>query len=320
MKFSFLFFWGLLMLPGHLSAQKIDNTPSFRNIMSDSYSRVHYDNDTFSGTDRNYTMGYSVEVVSPFFRNNPVNFIFIKPKNSVTKYGIATENIGFSPGNIQSREIQQGERPFSAVFMLKSFAIATNSLNQSRLTSSFNIGVIGPGAFGEEVQVYVHKSTGKPIPEGWHNQMKNDLVLNYEVGYEKQVFRALNCLSLITNSNLRLGTLYTNASLGASATVGIINSPFTTEYQRKPIRLYCYSQVIGSLIGYDATLQGGAFNNRNSYIIPASDLERFTGQLNYGLVLQAKILYFEYFRTALTREFAYGDPTKWGGLKLGVQF
>jgi lipid A 3-O-deacylase len=320
MKFSFLCLWGFLVLPGLLPAQKIDNTSSFRNIMSDSYSRVHYDNDKFSGTDKNYTMGYSLEVVSPFFSKNPVNYLFFKPSNSETKFGIATENIGFSPNNIKSPEIQNGERPFAAVFMLKSFAISTNTIHKSSLTSSLNLGLIGPGAFGEEVQVYVHKSTGKPIPEGWRNQMENDLVLNYDVGYEKQVFRMLDFLSLNTNSNLRVGTLYTNASLGLSTTVGLINSPFTAVTHKKSFRLYSYSQITGSVIGYDATLQGGVFNNKNSYTIPSKQIERLTRQLNYGLVLQAKLVYFEYFRTALTREFTYGDPTKWGGIKFGVQF
>ncbi len=320
MKFSFLCLGGLLILPALLLAQKIDNTSSFRNIMSDTYSRVHYDNDKFSGTDKNYTMGYSVEVVSPFFIKNPVNRILFKPSNSKTKFGLASENIGFSPNNIGSSEIQQGERPFAAVFMLKSFAISTNTLYKSRLISSLNLGVIGPGAFGKEVQVYVHKSTGKPIPKGWRNQMENDLVLNYEVGYEKQLFRMFNGFSLNTNSNLRVGTLYTNASLGVNTTMGLISSPFTAATHKNRFRLYSYSQITGSVIGYDATLQGGVFNNKNSYIIPFNKIERLIGQLNYGLVLQSNLVYFEYFRTALTREFNYGEHTKWGGLKLGVQF
>ena len=320
MKFSFLCLWYFLLLPGILPAQKIDNTPSFRNIMSESYSRVHYDNDKFSGTDKNYTMGYSVEVVAPFFYKNPVNHIFFKPSNSENKFGIATENLGFSPNNIKSSEIQNGERPFAAVFMLKSFVISTNTLHKSRLTSSLNLGLIGPGAFGEEVQVCVHKSKGKPIPEGWHNQMKNDLVLNYNVGYEKQVFHILDFLSLNTNSNLRVGTLYTSASLGFSTTLGLISSPFTAVTHKKSFRVYCFTQITGSVIGYDATLQGGFFNNKNSYTIPNNEIERLTGQFNYGLVLQTKIAYFEYFRTALTREFAHGDPTNWGGIRIGFAF
>lgn len=319
MKLLFLCLWGLLLLPGILPAQKIDNTSSFRNIISDTYSRVHYDNDKFSGSDRDYTMGYSIEVVAPFFSKNPANYLLITPAKSDIKYGIATENIGFSPQNIKSTEIQNGDRPFAAVFMLKSFTISTNSLHRSRLTSSLNLGIIGPGAFGKEVQVYVHKSTGKTIPDGWCNQIKNDPVLNYEVSYEKEILQWQEVLSVNTNSNIQIGTLFTNASVGISSEIGIIGSPFTSQKNRKRFLLYSYCQVTGSTIGYDATLQGGVFNSNNSYTIASDKIERFTGQINYGLVFQAKFIYFEYFQSILTKEYAYGNPTKWGGIKVGVQ-
>lgn len=320
MKFSFLYLWGFLLLPGILPAQKIDNTSSFRNIMSDTYSRVHYDNDKFSGTDKDYTMGYSVEVVAPFLSKNPANYLLITPAKSDIKYGIASENIGFSPSNIKSTEIQDGDRPFAAVFMLKSFTISTNTLHKSRLTSSLNLGLIGPGAFGKEVQVYVHKSTGKPIPDGWCNQIKNDPVLNYEISYEKEILQWQDFLSVNTNSNVQVGTLFTNASVGINSEIGIIGAPFSSQKNRKKFLLYSYCQVTGSTVAYDATLQGGVFNGNNPYTIASDKIERLTGQINYGLVFQTKFIYFEYFQSILTKEFAYGDPTKWGGIKLGVLF
>lgn len=303
-----------------MQAQKIDNLASFRDIKSDSYFRFNYDNDFFSGTDANYTQGYSLELVAPFLAKNPINFLLINPAISEIKYGIAVEHIGFTPPTIGSPEIQFRERPFAAAIMLKSFAIATDTLAKSRLLSSLNLGLIGPGAFGKEMQVGIHKITGNVIPQGWRNQIKNDIILNYEVSYEKQLFQAADFFSLQTNSTARVGFLFTNASMGINTTLGLINSPFSAKNVKKKFQFYAYSQVLGNLIGYDATLQGGIFNKKSPYIIPSEEITRFTGQFNYGLVLKTKTLYFEYSRTVLTREFESGEATKWGGIRIGFTF
>jgi hypothetical protein len=310
----------ILFLPSITLAQKIDNLASFRDINSDSYFRYNYDNDYFSGTDENYTQGYSLELVAPFLRKNPLNKLFYTPKTIETKFGVAIEHIGYTPPTIGSPEIQFGERPFAAAIMLKSFAVATDTLAKSRVLSSLNLGLIGPGAFGKEMQVGIHKITGNTIPQGWKNQIKNDVVINYEISYEKQLLRAGDFFSLQSNSTARVGTLFTNASVGFNTTLGLINSPFSSIRDQRKFQFYGYSQILGNAIGYDATLQGGLFNRTSPYILASEEIERFTGQFNYGLVLKTRALYFEYSRAVLTREFESGDATKWGGIRIGFTF
>lgn len=315
--FSFVIF---LLIPSILSAQKIDNLASFRDIKSDSYFRFNYDNDYFSGTDENYTQGYSLELVAPFLEKNPANYLFLTPENSEVKYGLAIEHIGFTAPDIGSPEIQFGDRPFAAAIMLKSFAITTDTLAKSRLTSALNLGLIGPGAFGKEMQVGIHKMTGNTIPQGWRNQVQNDVVLNYEIAYEKQLIIAGDYLSLQSNSTARVGTLFTNASFGFNTNIGLINSAFSANNRKSKFQFYGYSQFQGNIIGYDATLQGGVFNKDSPYTIPSEEITRLTGQFNYGLILKTRTLYFEYSRTVLTREFDTGSSTKWGGIRIGFTF
>lgn len=307
----------LLIIPAILYAQKIDHTASFRDIKSDSYFRINYDNDYFAATDENYTQGYNLELVHKKLKGNPVNRFLIKPAGAEFKYGLSIEHIGFTPDNIKSPEIQLGDRPFAAAIMLKSFLISTDSVNKSRLTSAFSLGMIGPGAFGKEMQVGIHRATGNVIPQGWQNQIKNDAVINYEVGYEKQLLRYRNLFSLQSNSTVKLGTLFTNASVGFNAVAGIINSPFTSAEKKDRFQIYIYSQPLVNAIAYDATLQGGLFQTRSPYTIAAGEIERFTAQFNYGVVLKTKSLYFEYSRSSLTREFETGPSANWGGIKIG---
>jgi hypothetical protein len=314
------YFLILSLFPVCLLAQKIDNMASFRDINAKRYFRFNYDNDYFASRDQDYTQGYSFELVSPNLQKNPINKILFNPKNSENKYGISIEHIGFTPFNIKSPNIQYGDRPFAATIMLKSFAIATDTIRKSRLISSMNIGLIGPGAFGKEMQVAIHEATGNTIPEGWQNQVKNDVVLNYEVSYEKQFISYRNLFSLSTNTRARLGTLFTNAGFGLTTTFGIINSPFSTSKTKKRFAIYGFAQSMVNVIGYDATLQGGMFNTKSPYTISNSEIERFTAQVNFGMILQTRTLYFEYSRALITREYEAGKSSKWGGIKIGFRF
>ncbi len=315
--FIFLF---LVFFPAFLFAQKIDNMASFRDMNSEAYFRFNYDNDYFAASDKNYTQGYSFELASPFLKKNPLNFLFFKPESNEFKYGLAVEHIGFTPDKYESPEIQFGDRPFAAAIMLKSFLIATDTIKKSSVVSAFSLGLIGPGAFGKEMQVYIHEATGNDIPQGWQHQIKNDVVVNYEISHEKQLVRYRNLFSLQSNATLRMGTLFTNASVGVNAVFGIINSPFSSVKNKDKFRVYLYSQPIVNAVGYDATLQGGVFNNESVYTIPSDEMERFTGQLNYGIVLQTRTLYFEYSRSNITREFKSGHSAAWGGIRIGLAF
>lgn len=310
----------IIFLPAGLLAQKIDHLVSYRAIESETYFRINYENDYFGATDRNYTQGYNLEFVSPYLVPNPVNYLFIKLPGNEMRYGLAVEHIGYTPKNIGSPEIQLGDRPFAAAIMLKSFLIATDALAKSRLISSFNVGILGPGAFGKEMQVGIHRATGNVIPQGWQHQIKNDVVLNYEIGFEKQLIRYRNRFALQTNSTAKIGTLFTNASVGVNAVVGIINSPFSTGMKKEKFQLYLYSQPLINTIAYDATLQGGFFNRKSPYTISSGRVKRLTAQFNYGIVLKTPGFYLEYSRTVLTREFESGHSAKWGGIKMGVAF
>ncbi len=310
----------LLMGCDFLTAQKIDNMASFRAIKSENYFRFNYDNDYFTATDRNYTQGYSFEFVAPIFKKNPINYLFINANKSELTHGLSLEHNGYTPKHLNREIIQYGDRPYAAVIMLKNFAIAVDTLRKARFVSALSVGVIGPAAFGKEMQVGIHQATKNVIPLGWHNQIKNDLALNYELGYEKQLLRYRDFFALHSNSNLKLGTFVSNASIGFNTVIGKINSPFTTVKNNNKFELYVYTQPIITVVGYDATMQGGLLNDKSPYTISDSKIERFTTQFNYGIVLQTRKMYFEYSRVILSREFNAGMQAEWGGVKLGVKF
>ncbi len=300
-------------------AQRIDNTASFRDVKSNNYFRFNYDNDYFTATDYYYTQGYNFELTSPWFRKNPLNPLFKKLKNSDQKYGLSIEHMGYTPTSISSDAILYGDRPFAAAIMLKSFLVSTDTIHKTRLASALSVGIIGPGAFGDEMQTGIHEAIGDEVPMGWQHQIKNDLLLNYEVSHEKQLLKYNNLIALNSNAKLHLGTVNTKASAGLTSTFGKINSPFTAIKNKNRFQIYGYLQGLVSVIGYDASLQGGLFNRESPYTINDSDIERFTFQTNFGVIMQYKALYLEYSRAELTKEFSTGKDHKWGGIKIGFK-
>ncbi|WP_281322436.1 lipid A deacylase LpxR family protein [Flavobacterium aestivum] len=307
----------LLFFPLLSFSQRIDNTASFREINSNHYLRYHYDNDFFSGTDYYYTQGHNIELVSPKLSKNPINTLFIKLKNSKQKYGLSFEQLGFTPTNIEPEEILYDDRPFAATAALKPFLISTDTIHKTMLSSNLTIGIIGPFALGKEIQTEIHEWINHKIPHGWEYQIKNDLILNYDISHEKELYRFNNLFALNSNSKLRLGTMNTNISGGLTTTFGKINSPFIALKNKNNVQIYLYCQGLVTAVGYDASLQGGLFNQSSPYVITDQNMERFTFQSNFGIVLRRKTFYFEYCHSELTKEFKTGEAHRWGGFRIG---
>lgn len=312
-------FFGLCCLLPLLSvAQRIDNTAAFRDISGERYIRLHYDNDFFTASDFYYTQGYSFEVVHPALRKNPLTNALIRLKNGTTKYGLAFDHFGFTPTDIGRRDILFNDRPFASCLMLKTFAISVDTVRQSRLSAVLSTGAIGPVAFGEGMQTTIHRWINGVKPRGWRHQIQNDVIINYELNHEKQIYQYKNFFLLATNAQVRVGTLSDKAQIGLTLMAGKLNSPFLTSGSKNRFQLYFYNQPLLGFIAYDATLQGGLFNRANPYTLSASELNRVTFQDNFGIVLKTRKVYLEYYQSILTREFKSGMPHRWGGFRIGL--
>ena len=302
-------------------AQAIDNTVSFRNIPGNAYFRVNYENDFFAAFDRDYTQGILIEKVHPGLGCFPLMKILWHPKNSEIKYGLAIEHNAYTPDKIDQYSIQYGDRPFAGVLLLKSFLIADNFERRLRFSNSFSAGIIGPGAGGEQMQRTIHHWIKYIQPQGWHNQIQNDLVLNYQLNVEKEIYRYGNHFLISAFGSARMGTLSDKLSAGFTASLGNFNSPFSRpDNTKRAFQWYVYFHLTGNAVAYDATLQGGVFNHSSVYTIEAGDICRMVVQDKFGLVLIFRSLYLEYYRTGSTEEYFTGIYHRTGGLQIGFGF
>lgn len=304
---------------GH--AQAMDNTVSYRNIPTSQYFRINYENDFFTASDRDYTQGILIEKVHPALNRFFLMRVLWHPRNFESKYGLAIEHNAYTPNQIDQYTIQYGDRPYAGVLLLKTFLIASSYPRRERISVSFCTGILGQAAGGEQMQRTIHHWINYTQPEGWHNQIQNDLVLNYQINGEKELMRSQNHFSLSAFGSVRAGTLSDKLTGGFTASLGNFKSSFSVPvlYDHH-VQWYIYGQLLGNAVAYDATLQGGVFNHSSVYTIAKSDINRFTLQNKFGFVLIFRSLYLEYYRTGLTEEFDTSLYHRTGGLQIGFGF
>ncbi len=323
MQKSILLFLIVIVCPPLARGQRIDHTASYRS-MGDRYARFYYDNDFFSKakTDYYYTQGYSFEVASPALRKNPLSKLLLRYKDGPVTHGLAFEHFGFTPTSIRSTDILLGDRPFAGVILLKSFALSVDTVHRQRLASVLSTGLLGPAAFAGRMQATIHRWSGDVKPSGWQYQIGNDVAINYELTHEKQLLAIRSLAALSSFGRVRLGTLSDQVQGGFTLVAGRFHSPFlgTGASPSRAFQLYAFTQLKGSIVGYDASLQGGVFNQNNPYTLSAKDINRFTFQNTYGLEMRVGGFAASYTRSYLSREFKSGRDHRWGGISLGIEF
>lgn len=311
----------LLLLPvsiiGH--TQVINNAVSYRSIKYDSYVRHDYENDFFTATDKYYTQGINMEVVTPAFSKLPTHFILLHPKNNTVQYGLALQHNAYTPTSISDTRIRYGDRPYASAAMLQSFTISTDETRQQRITTMLSIGIMGQIAGGQWMQETIHRNLDNVMPQGWQYQVNNDVVLNYRFYYEKSLLYINNILEVNATGLADAGSLLSRAGIGANIMLGYFESPYNRKRKRR-FAAYLYAHAQGYIVGYDAMLQGGLFNGSSVYTVPSKNIERFTADNKLGFVIRYGGIYLEYFQAQLTREFSTGSDHKWGGIMIGFGF
>ncbi len=313
----FIFTALILVLSYAAAAQAIDNTLSYKNIGSEQYFRLNYENDFFATTDKYYTQGIHLELVAPWIKHFPLGHVLIHPNYSYTRYGIGIEHNGYTPTDFSTPHILYGDRPFAACLFLKTFVIALDPVKKQRFSSSLSTGVMGQAAGGMEMQTGIHRWLNNITPHGWPNQIHNDAILNYQVSYEKQLLSLRNFLSVDVNAMARAGTLSDKAGIGTTIIFGYFNSPFTVvQTTRKNFRVYAYEHAEVNIVGYDATLEGGLLNKTSPYTISPKDITPFVFQNRFGFVAVYRRIWLEYFQSLVSSEFQGGNYHVWGGVQI----
>ncbi len=232
------------------------------------------DNDSYllQGSDRYYTDGF---------------FMYFRHALSVSdNSNLQNKVLGFEFGqkifNPQSGSIAnyQGvddpklvDRPFAAYLYIGSTLNFLYS-NESNLKLSAQIGIVGPNAYGKQVQDFVHDNFGFYHPSGWEYQIDNNAELNLSAEYNKLLARTTG-VDVSFTSYVNVGNGFSGAGFGPLLRLGNFNQLFNSvSTQSSAIKksktaalheheLFFYYKPQINYVAYDATIQGGLFTSRS---------------------------------------------------------
>ena len=298
--------------------------------------KLSEDDDYFNfrgeGTDRGYTSGFTIDVY--YKRSNrpafPTNLLMKISGNANNLYGYGISQSLWTPNNITNKEIQYNDYPYAAVALLSNFLISADEDKKQKLTTRISLGTIGKYAFGKEVQTWFHRMIKYQEPNGWDNQVKTDILINYSIEFEKLIFNPCPKLEIIGGAAGNFGTFINSADIGVQIRAGLLDDYFANSFfdkaknstgNKKKSHLFVYAKINGCGIMDNAALEGGFFtHNKSPYVIPKDSINRAVLRYEYGFIFTHKRIGFSICEKVNTPEFkgSYaeqtGNVTLWFGL------
>ncbi|MGV3659901.1 MAG: lipid A deacylase LpxR family protein [Prosthecobacter sp.] len=305
-------------------AQDADIDPTRLGTLS-----FYLENDTIASTDENYTSGAFIGYTSPgskhYSDTSRLGGIF----DGLTwtgggeyerhvAFGIGQQF--FTPVDTRTRALLEGQRPYAG-WLYGSFGLVWKS-PKVKNSLIFNIGVVGPWARAEETQRYVHERLGQSYPEGWDNQIGNEIGIN--MAYEKKWrIRDREDASgfdwdVLPYFGASLGNVNTSANIGTEIRFGYnipddfgsggiaetastptaVNDPAYAKPWRRPFGMHLFARAEGRGVLRNIFLDGNTFRESHSV-----DKYPFVADLSAGFALNYKNTKMVYALVYRTKEF-----------------
>jgi lipid A 3-O-deacylase len=251
----------------------------------------------FAGTDQHYTNGFKVSAlsgnlarVSPEQMYKPVQAAArllgpLVPAGEAYKLGVSLGQNLYTPVDTATTAFLPADRPYAAwLYVGTTFQIyqpprtsASGNTALARLDSlEVNLGLVGPGALGRQVQNNFHDLIGVPHANGWEHQIPNEagVVVSLERKWRLSSAQARTGWGgdFIPHWGVAVGNVATHASAGADARLGFrLPADFGTNLihpsgdsnsrQRANLSFFVFGGWDTRWVGRDITLDGPMFRS-----------------------------------------------------------
>ena len=165
---------------------------------------LYVENDLFSETDQDYTSGIQLSWVSPdisdYVESEELPAWVRRLNQSLTFFHQSHEGLErnvtvtfgqqiYTPQDLNETGLIKDDRPYAAWLFL-GLGYQTRAEDQLD-TLEVQIGIVGPGAYGQEAQDFIHDLRGFEKFKGWDNQLRNEpgIVATWE---HKRKWRRIN--------------------------------------------------------------------------------------------------------------------------------
>ncbi len=315
-----ILFFGVQFLT---SAKKLDSL----NFTNHKEFFLHWDNDMFLFKDYYYTQGAHFYFFHQSLRNNPANYFLIRLKNADNYYGLAIVQEIYTPKDVADTLLNVVDRPYAGTLYFKSVATSSKPEKKLRLTSEFDLGILGPLSGASQAQRYIHEWLDLGWPQGWDFQIQNRPYLNYNIKIEKGLITVPGIFDLTGTSTVRAGTIHDDIQIGGLVRLGRMNSLFKglnlsnkSYSENKDYQWLIYGGARIKAILYNATLMGGIIPPEDEYHFKFNEIENFVGEFFGGMQMSYKFVGMRGQVTWKTSEFETGEQHGWGTISIYLRF
>lgn len=278
---------------------------------------VTWENDFIANDDSGYSNGLGLgwgygtydnldEVPLPNWISNIA--IYLPGSKSADHHAISywLSHAIFTPSDIEESELIADDRPYAGLLLWQA-----NIHNfDTRLSDRFGLtfGVIGPAAGAEPIQRAIHSLIREDIPNGWSNQIQNEMVFAFSGERLLRLSSGQASHSLeydwIGMSAADLGTLRSGFGAGigfrlghaldrsfpaASIIPGRNINPLAASLNNE---WHVFVNLLGRYVFNDITLDGNTFKDSHSVTLKNEQLIYAVGgafnQKNWGLVFSVQ--------------------------------
>lgn len=312
---------------------------------------LYFENDLFAGTDRYYTNGVQLGWTSADlekFSDTPyasplLPLIRIIPYVNDPSY---QKNLAFTfgqhiytPDDTESFEVVGGDRPYAG-WLYAGFGLVWKNADV-RNSLVLNVGVVGSWAYGEETQRIVHETRGLDVPNGWDNQLHNELgvLAVYERSWRwpRREYRAGPGWDFLPHLGAAVGNVQVYANLGGEFRAGFnlpddfgtptigpgSTTPTPVEGTQQAARpdsvdlgMYVFARADGRAVAHNIFIDGNTFGDS-----PSADRRVLVGDLSVGASLNYRNTKVTYALVYRTQEFeAQKEAQLFGSISVNMPF
>jgi len=268
------------------------------------------DNDTFTGSDNNYTNGLGIGWASP--ERDQLDddgllagwidaFGWLPMMDAEGAQTFASFVLGqevYTANDIKDPDPPLDEQPYAGLLFLD--AGLHTLVDDQRVDWSVRVGMVGPSSGAEDIQREVHELIGVNQPQGWDTQLPDEPFLNLDAALSRELVR--DSLSedlewrMGVAGSASLGTYYTGlgselyTEIGWNLPEGIGTyglrggPPAVSSVGPLPngnYRFSVFTSLNGYLVGHYLPLDGTVFQDSRSV-----DSHPFVGAVRTGLAMR----------------------------------
>ena len=313
---------------------------------------LYMENDLFYKTDRQYTHGTKLSYLSPDlsdYRDNPLvpawsypiieRLPFINEPGCQRSVSFSLGQNIYTPEEIERSDLIINDRPYAGITYL---AVGFHSKNNRQMdTLEFDMGIVGPHSYAEDVQETIHNWVDSTDPKGWGHQLHDEPIFNafferkwrlfqrkYSRGFGSDCIPHIGCGigNALTGANAGgeirfgwnlpndFGTFIISPGSDSNAPVDNTDPRFSRFLHRVGIHLFLAAD--GTAVAHNILLDGNTFRDSHSV-----DKKHFVACFVGGIGIIAGRFKITYSHVYQTKEFETQEKEQqYGAISLSCTF